>query len=294
MKTKEAILTFACVLVYGSALWAQQKVQPNTAVVQAPASVITANPTAADPAPFPSPQGSAGVSTNDDQWHLSVSPYLWLPGVHGTLGALGRDASFSASPSDLLSKFKFGILGVAEVRRNRILANMDLMFMRLGDDSAIPYPPALNAVTANLTANLFLLTPKVGYRLIDDKKIKVDFLTGLRYWHLNESVNFTPSVLNLNFSKSHNLVDPLVGGRIEAALSPKTVFTVAGDVGGWGTGSQLEYQVVGLLGYKLKPSMTLQAGYRYLYINYETGGPAGGFFNTAMSGVLLGVTLNLK
>jgi hypothetical protein len=72
------------------------------------------------------------------------------------------------------------------------------------------------------------------------------------------------------------------------------VFTLAGDVGGWGTGSQLEYQIVGLLGYKLKPTMTLQGGYRYLYVDYQKGGQAGAVVTTAMSGVVLGVTLNLK
>jgi hypothetical protein len=169
-----------------------------------------------------------------------------------------------------------------------------MLFFRLGADNAIPFPPALQAVSANLTANVFVLTPKVGFRLINAKSIKADFLTGIRYWYFGESLNFSPSPLGLNFSKSQNWVDPLVGGRIEAALTPKVVATVAGDVGGWGTGSQLEYQVVGLLGYKLKPNMTLQGGYRYLYFNYEKGGRAAATTNLALSGIVLGVTLNLK
>jgi hypothetical protein len=72
------------------------------------------------------------------------------------------------------------------------------------------------------------------------------------------------------------------------------VATIAGDVGGWGTGSQIEYQIAGVLGYKLKPSMTLQAGYRYLYFDYEKGGQANAVVKTALSGIILGVTLNLK
>jgi hypothetical protein len=62
-------------------------------------------------------------------------------------------------------------------------------------------------------------------------------------------------------------VDPLVGGRIQMALSPKVVINVLGDVGGWETGSQLEYQVAGLLGYRIKPALTFQAGYRYLNVD---------------------------
>jgi hypothetical protein len=213
--------------------------------------------------------------------------------VHGTVGAFGRDASFKASASDLLSHFRFGLLGYVEARHNRLLVPIDMMFMRLGDDKALPFPN-VGANTANVKMTEFILTPKLGVRLIDGKMFKADALAGIRYWYMGENLQFSPSTLGLNFSKSQNFVDPVVGGRIEAAVSPKVVTTIAGDVGGWGTGSQLEYQVVGLLGYKLKPAMTLQAGYRYLYVDYAKSGQAAAVVKTAMSGVVLGVTLNLK
>lgn len=49
-------------------------------------------------------------------WQVSVSPYLWLPGVNGTVGAFDRDANVSASPIDLLSHFRFGLMGTADAR----------------------------------------------------------------------------------------------------------------------------------------------------------------------------------
>jgi hypothetical protein len=306
MNLKTAILAVAIMALFcASTLQAQQIEQLGDSMTNAgvtyensnsaPTLATTDEPSAADPAAPPTPQsGAPPISTDsDDQWHLFVSPYLWLAGVHGTVGAFGKDVSFRASPSDLLSHAKFGLLGAVEARRNRILTTIDMLYLRLGDNRAVPFP-GLEESTANLTASLFVFTPKVGIRLINEKKLKADFLTGIRYWHFGESLQFTPFVPFLNFSKSQNWVDPLVGGRIEAGLSRKTVFTLAGDVGGWGTGSQLEYQVVGLLGYKLKPNMTLQGGYRYLYFDYQRSGAAGAILKTAMSGVVLGVTLNLK
>jgi hypothetical protein len=53
----------------------------------------------------------AGETGNDDQWHFSVSPYLYFPGIHGTVGAFGRDVGFKASAGDLLSNFRFAIMG---------------------------------------------------------------------------------------------------------------------------------------------------------------------------------------
>jgi hypothetical protein len=306
MKIRNAILICAGVAL-ASLLQAEHTAPLNTTLIRdanvsdvnaslASASITSSEPSA-DPPPGANPPPTGGPiagASQDDQWHLSVSPYLWFPGVHGTVGVLGRDAGFSASPTDLLSHFRFGVMGAVEARRNRLLANIDLMWIRLSDNRARPFPPGLLATSADLKATEFILTPKIGFRLLNGKKLTADFLTGIRYWHFGETLNFNPSLLGLNFSKSQNWVDPLVGGRIEAGLSRKTVFTMAGDVGGWGTGSQLEYQVVGLLGYKLKPAMTLQAGYRYLYFDYERARRAAAFVTTATSGVVFGVTLNLK
>jgi hypothetical protein len=296
-------------LVCASLLQAQEK--PQLAANLAPAATITdvnltspptlastfEPPAAAPPDPgvpqAGSGQGTTGGTAQDDQWHLSISPYLYLAGVHGTVGAFGRDVGFKASIGDLLSHFRLGAMGTVDVRHNRFLTGVDLMYMRLGDNQALPFPNVM-ATTSNLTANVFILTPKVGLRLINLPKIKADFLTGIRYWYFGENLNFTPSRLGLNFSKSQDWVDPLVGGRIITDLTPKIVTTIAGDVGGWGTGSQIEYQVVGALGYKLTPKLILQAGYRYLYFDYLKGGRAGTVINTALSGIILGVTMNLK
>jgi hypothetical protein len=44
---------------------------------------------------------------------------------------------------------------------------------------------------------------------------------------------------------------------------------VGGDVGGWGAGSQMDYQIAGELSYRIKPKLALGAGWRYLYLDYR-------------------------
>lgn len=308
MKIKNAILAAASFGVIGASfLHAQQREQLTASLITGsgvaysnskpePDAVISGEPDAADPAPIPVPpqyEGPIARTSQDDEWHVAVSPYLWFPGVHGTIGALGRDADFKASAADLLSNFRFGLMGTVEATRNRLLIPIDMMWIRLEDDKALPFPN-LGATSANLKASEFILTPQIGFRLLNGKKMTADFLTGIRYWHFGEDLSFNPSVLGLNFSKSQDWVDPIVGGRIQLALSRKIVLTAAGDVGGWGTGSQLEYQVVGLLGYKLNPVTTLQAGYRYLYVDYAKGGSNDAFIQATTAGVIFGVTITLK
>ena len=251
-------------------------------------SVSTDQPTAVEPSGAGLPQ--VELPPEDSGWHFAASPYLWFPGVHGTVGALGRDVSVHATPGDLLSHFRFGLMGVVEARYKRVVLPLDLVWVRLGDNKALPFPN-LMVNTAKLKAGEFILTPKIGFLLLDQEKLKIAALVGFRYWHFNENLKFVPSNLNLNFSRSQNWVDPVVGGRIQGSLTPKVIVTIAGDVGGWDTGSHLDYQVVGLLGYRIKPNVILQAGYRYLYVNYRSGGTV---IEPVTSGVIFGATMNLK
>ena len=252
---------------------------------------ITTNQATAGDSAAPAP-GQAGKTAQDDAWHLSLAPYLWFPGIHGTMGVNGRTVGIHASAGDLLSNFRFGLMGAAEARRKRLLLPLDMVWVRIGDDNALPFPN-LMATTAEMKGSQFILSPKVGFRLLDEGKFKVDALVGFRYWHFGENLKFTPSNPNLDVSASQNWVDPIVGGRIGMALSPKLSVNILGDVGGWGTKAQprFEYQVSGLLGYRIKPNWSLAAGYRYLYVDYRHGG---NIVNIAMSGVVLGVTVNLK
>jgi hypothetical protein len=242
-----------------------------TALASAPAAPIA--PAPADPA------------SSDSNWHFTVSPYLWFSGIHGTATADGHVATISASAGDLLSHFRFGLMGLVEPSYKRIVLPLDIVWVRLGDDRAI----LDNTSVANLKGSEFILTPKIGYRVLDLKALKVDALTGFRYWHYGQSVSFTTNTLN--FSASQNWVDPLVGGRITGYLSPKIAVVIAGDVGGWGAGSQLDYQIAGLIGYRIKPALALQLGYRYLFVDYRNGLSG---LNLTTSGLVAGVSITLK
>jgi hypothetical protein len=237
-------------------------------------------------APMPAP------ATDEGGWHLSLSPYLWFAGAHGTVGALGHDASVHVSASDLLSHFNFGLMGTAEARYNRIVLYGDLMWIRLADDKAVPFP-LLGASTANVRVGQFMWTSKVGYRVIAGEHFKADATVGVRYWHLGQKLFFNPSLLGIDFQGSQNWADILIGGRVQLPVmsGDKAVVNLVGDVGGWGASAKLDYQFATVLGYKLCPKWTLQAGYRYLFIDYRKNN---GVYNMVTTGPLLGVTYTFR
>lgn len=240
------------------------------------------------------PNASPGNAVADpgDAWHTALAMYLWFPGVHGTLGNGVRNVDFRASPGDLLSNFRFGLMGAVQVQRGRFVLISDLVWVRLRSTNTTTLPfPGLPTLSAEAKAWQFILTPEVGYRFVDREKVKIDALWGFRYWHIGSSLQFTPSLLGFNFSGSQNWADFLMGARIQFPLSPKLLVTVLGDAGGWGAASQLDYQIVGTIGYKLSAKFTLGAGYRYLYVNYR---PGNFVYATAMSGAMVGINYNIK
>jgi hypothetical protein len=251
---------------------------------EAPAAAQTQTQTSAS--------GTASASTGSDpEWHLDLSPYLWLAGAHGSVGAAGRTVSMHASPGDLLSHFNFGLMGAAQARKKRFLLNGDLLWIRLSDSAALPFP-GLGATSADVRVGQFVWTSKLGFRVIDHEKIKADANAGVRYWHMGQKLNFSPSLLGINFNGSQSWADIVVGGRVQLPAGKKTVIDLLGDVGGWDATAKLDYQFAIILGYKLSPKWTLQAGYRYLFVDYRK--EPSGILNIVTSGVVLGATWNLK
>jgi hypothetical protein len=241
-------------------------------LAQSPNTLTSSKPDSPDPA--------------DQGWHVDVAPYLWFAGIDGTVGALGHESSVHVTASDVLSYFNFGLMGAVDTRYNRIIIPVDFMWIRLKDDKGIPITDDVDSVHTKINEDIF--TPKIGYRLVSKERFKMDALIGIRYWHLGTTLTLQPQVGNAYYGAA-NWVDAVQGMRFQGMLTRNVLLTIAGDAGGGG--SRLDYQVVGLLGYKLK-RVTLQGGWRYLVIHKAPGESA--FVNLAMTGVALGVVIPVK
>jgi hypothetical protein len=237
--------------------------------------------------PTPAQSDSAG---DDNNWHMTATPYLWFPGISGTSGAFGHNLSIHASPGDLLSNFQIGLAGAGEIRKGRLLIPIDFMWMKLQGDKSTDFDPGVSYAVVHLTQTM--LTPGIGYRIVDHEKLKVDARIGARYWHLGQNVTFYPSGALSGFSPSANWVDAIAGANIQMALSPKVLVTIVGDAGGGG--ANLDYQAVGFLGFKVSQKVILQMGWRYLDVNYRTNPPVRFVYDAHMSGAIIGATFNLK
>lgn len=235
------------------------------------------------------PTNTSSSRAYDQGWRLDLSPYLWFAGAHGTVGALGRDASVHASAGDLLSHFNFGLMGASEAQLGRFLLNGDLLWIRLSDGRALPFP-GLNATSVDARVGQFVWTSKIGYRLIDRPKLKADANVGARYWHLGQQLSLNPSILGSNINHSESWADIVVGGRVEVPVGQKASITALGDVGGWNATAKLDYQFAGLLNFKISPKWTISPGYRYLFVDYRS---RNSIYNMVTPGAVIGLTYTI-
>ena len=251
---------------------------------------VLADMSTSAPQPKEKDQDKDKEASTNDGWHIAITPYIWFAGVHGTVGALGRDASVHASFGDIFDYLNIGAMGVLEPRYKRVLMPVDFMWMKLSDNHSLPVNVVATSIKAQMTETM--LTPKIGYRIADGKRVKVDALFGFRYWHLTTDFTLQPVQLRGGFSQSASWADAVAGGRIQAALSPKAFVLVAGDAGG--ADSRLDYQIEGALGYKISRKFALLVGYRYLHVNYRPNGNAQFVYDVYMPGLVLGANFNIK
>jgi hypothetical protein len=129
-------LVLSLFLLVAAATWRAQATAPSDDAyrlgtngvdsIVALSDATTGQPYAAETAASASAQAS--TTSSDDAWHFAVSPYLWFPGMHGTAtGTRGNGLGFRASPGDLLSNFRFGLMGAVEARRQRLVLTGDTM-----------------------------------------------------------------------------------------------------------------------------------------------------------------------
>ena len=232
---------------------------------------------------------SNGRSLNG--WDIRATSYRWLQGMHGDISALGRDIGFKASPTDLASRAKLGAQEAVAAQFKRLTISGDILWTPLEVKSSNsllnPAPAALSKSKYNPLA----ITPEIGYRLINSEHLQIDGLAGLRYWRVGADFTLAPALGGVTLSKTINWIDPLVGARIKLPVSRNLTAMFQGDAGGWGSGSQLDYQVLGAFTYQLKPKWALDAGWRYMYTDYSDNLIHS---RVAQSGIILGVTYTIK
>jgi hypothetical protein len=201
--------------------------------------------------------GSTGKST--DAWTITAAPYLLIPWMDGTAAVRGRDHEVDVSPSQIFKNLQFGAMGYFEARKAKWGAGVDAVYMALGTDIDRP--------SANVDFNQGAYT-FTGLRQLNNK---VDLVFGVRWNVLQGKLDFKGPLLLGTFEQTKQWVEPIVGLKVNQRLRGPLSFTMEGDIGGFGAGSDFAWQLWPAVGIDVSKRATLKFGYRVLSEDYDTG-----------------------
>src|SRR5262249_1035130 len=126
-------------------------------------------------------------------WQFRLTPYFWGASVNGRGGIGDRTAEGDASVANIFDHLHFALMGFPDATwNNKVVLLTDALYTDLRGHHATP-GPLFSSVTPN--QKLFLLTPEAGYRMLDNEKMSLDIVGGIRYWHHNTELQFQPGLL---------------------------------------------------------------------------------------------------
>jgi hypothetical protein len=213
----------------------------------------------------------------ESDWVFTAAPYLWLAGLNGDVGAGGQEADIDLSISDVLQHFDLGFMGAGEARNGRFSIASDFMWVKLSAERD------LLVGDVDLTAETLTATGLGGYSLIYEDGGNLDVVAGARLWSVSNTLDF--SALPNSFDDSETWVDPVVGLKGRANISPNFFVTGWALAGGFDVSSKFMWDVMGSVGYEFNDTFSATAGYRGLGVDYRNDGF---IYDVVQSGPILG------
>ncbi len=207
----------------------------------------------------------------DDGWDFKAAPYVWFTSLEGDVATISGipPAEVDASFSDILENLNIAAMGYVEARQGRFGVGADLLYF---DISADGDGPTAAFSKAELDLSAFVGTFNGFYRFAQEESYRADLLVGARLWVTDTELTLKPGLAAGRSADDKEVwADPILGVRGFAWLTDDVGLRAYGDVGGFGLASDITYQVLGSLSYAATDSIHIDAGYRYMKVDYEDG-----------------------
>ena len=209
------------------------------------------------------------IPTASEAWRFEVTPYIWAPGIRGTLGldsGLAKSASFNSS--DVVSNLKSGAMISAEAHKGNWGVMGDLVSATLQKSGAIPNTG--NTIGDKITLQQTILTGLASYTVANSKEVYMDALLGVRAIYATATLNVSGVG---TASKTTSTVDPIVGAKGRYRIADSTWYVpFYGDIGSGGGTTNLTWQAMAGVGKTFGKLIDASLTYRALYYDMKEGG----------------------
>jgi hypothetical protein len=220
---------------------------------------------------------------------VSLTPYLWMPwvgvGIHPSDTRI-PSASGTVDFGQLLTHMTWvPFMGAAELREGPFGVVIDDLHapLRAGITTKnILFSGGTGGLTLDSGTAMFLYRPIA----LPDQYLDVGM--GVRAWGISGGITLNQGLLpSFAVTAGTAWADPLIGARYHRDLGNGWGATVYGDVGGFGIGAHIDWQVLGTIDYTTSSGIDLHAGFRDISFN---DGLKRSNLNVNMYGPIIGAT----
>jgi hypothetical protein len=208
-------------------------------------------------------EAEPGAAADTAGWQWETTLYMLGASMDGTTGVGPLIAAVDIGFDEILDNLEFGAMGRIRAMRDPWSINLDVIYMGLGvsgepPDFIVPFDVDVDQTAIELAA---------GFKYND----YFESIAGVRYIDLRVDIaTFGPFAAQA--SGSEDWFDPFVGANIRAPLGGKWTFRGRADIGGFGVGSDLSWQLEALFEWQMSESASLLIGYRAIDIDYDKDG----------------------
>jgi hypothetical protein len=208
--------------------------------------VLAARARAQDPGSNATPPPPPAATPEEDRWRFRVEPYLWVPTLEG------NGSADDSSEVDLIGDLSAGLplFLRADFGNSPWACTFDGVYVRWNDDEG----------SVQTETEVTLVDAGVARKLSDNWELTA----GLRW----VEIGFDLDIGGASAGETAGWVDPWVGARCEAPIGSGWLLSAAGDVGGFGVGSDFTWQAASLIAWR-GSTWRFDFGYRALGVRFD-------------------------
>lgn len=206
----------------------------------------------------------ASAQAQSDDWEFTIAPYFLFGNLSGDVGlVLPESIPINLGFDDLMENLEAGLIVHAEVWKSGWGVMGDLIWLGLGKDVDTPGPLPL---VVDVRVDQFIIEGFFARRFAEPG-LQFDVFAGVRVWDIGVDLELVDTERAQDLGDSW--VDPVLGARTVRDLSEGWFLTARGDIGGFGVGSDVSYNLQGGVGYEVAGWFSLVAQYKALWVDFD-------------------------
>ena len=205
----------------------------------------------------------AQAQDDSGDWRQSVFLYGMGATIDGDAQIGPLQVPVDVGMSDFFDSLKFGAMAAYRIQNEEWSFTGDVTYMNLGSSETTQQGRAsLGVDTEQVT-----VMGTLGHRVAPN----LEALLSLAYFDVSADLRVRVLQQVRTASRDANWVDPLVGLNYDIPVSGKWRFTLRGDVGGFGFGSDFTWHALTKFTYQQSDRFNWYVGYRAIAYDYEEG-----------------------